>query len=41
MFAMAFAVDSGNYGTVSLNGLGFIVLGFTPEAMAKGNWSVG
>ena len=41
MFAMAFAVDSGTYGTVSLDGLGFIVLGFTPEAMAKGNWSVG
>jgi hypothetical protein len=40
-FAMAFEVDSGTYGTVSLDGLGFIVLGFTPEAMAKGNWSVG
>jgi hypothetical protein len=26
---------------VSLDGLGFIVLGFTPEEMAKGNWSVG
>ena len=30
-----------SYGTVSLDGLGFIVLGFTPEAMGKGNWSVG
>ena len=40
-FAMAFQVDSGSYGTVGLDGLGFIVLGFTPEAMAKGNWSVG
>ncbi len=29
------------YGTVSLDGLGFIVLGFTPEEMGKGNWSVG
>jgi hypothetical protein len=38
---MAFAVDRGTYGTVSLDGLGFIVLGFTPEAMGKGNWSVG
>jgi hypothetical protein len=38
---MAFAVDRGSYGTVSLDGLGFIVLGFTPEAMGKGNWSVG
>ena len=40
-FAMAFAVDRGSYGTVSLDGLGFIVLGFTPEEMSKGNWSVG
>src|SRR6185295_12516311 len=40
-FAMAFAVDRGSYGTVSLDGLGFIVLGFTPAEMGKGNWSVG
>ena len=40
-FAMAFKVDQGSYGTVSLDGLGFIVLGLTPEAMGKGNWSVG
>ena len=40
-FAMAFQVERGSYGAVSLDGLGFIVLGFTPEAMAKGNWSVG
>ena len=40
-FAMAFQVDRGSYDTVSLDGLGFIVLGFTPEAMGKGNWSVG
>lgn len=40
-FAMAFAVDRGSYGTTSLDGLGFIVLGFTPEEMGKGNWSVG
>src|SRR5687767_2388841 len=40
-FAMAFSVDRGTYGTVSLDGLGFIVLGFTPEEMGKGNWSVG
>jgi hypothetical protein len=40
-FAMAFAIERGIYGTVSLDGLGFIVLGFTPEAMGKGNWSVG
>jgi hypothetical protein len=40
-FAMAFQIDRGIYGTVSLDGLGFIILGWTPEAMAKGNWSVG
>jgi hypothetical protein len=38
---MAFQVDRGSYGTVSLDGLGFIVLGWTPEAMGSGNWSVG
>ena len=38
---MAFEIERGLYGTVSLDGLGFIVLGFTPEAMGKGNWSVG
>jgi hypothetical protein len=31
MFAMAFRIDRGSYGTVSLDGLGFIVLGLTPE----------
>jgi len=40
-FAMAFHIDRGGYGAVPLDGLGFIVLGRTPEAMAKGNWSVG
>jgi hypothetical protein len=40
-FAMAFQVERGKYGSVSLDGLGFIVLGLTPEAMGKGNWSVG
>ena len=40
-FAMAFKVDHGGYGAVPLDGLGFIVLGRTPEAMGKGNWSVG
>ena len=38
---MAFQIDRGTYGAVSLDGLGFIVLGFTPEEMGKGNWSVG
>src|SRR5258705_4616134 len=40
-FAMAFQIERGSFGTVSLDGLGFIVLGLTPEAMGKGNWSVG
>jgi len=40
-FAMAFQIDRGSYGALALDGLGFIVLGWTPEAMGKGNWSVG
>src|SRR3989442_8326580 len=40
-FAMAFQIERGSYGSVKLDGLGFIVLGLTPEAMGKGNWSVG
>jgi hypothetical protein len=40
-FAMAMQIDKGKYGNVPLDGLGFILLGFTPEAMGKGNWSVG
>ena len=40
-FAMAMQIERGNYGKVPLDGLGFIVLGLTPEAMGKGNWSVG
>ena len=40
-FAMAFQIEKGAFGGVSLDRLAFIVLGFTPEAMGKGNWSVG
>lgn len=40
-FAMAFQIERGTYGEARLDGLGFIVLGLTPEAMGKGNWSVG
>ncbi len=40
-FAMAFQIERGAFDSVSLDGLGFIVLGLTPEAMGKGNWSVG
>ena len=41
LFAMAFKIDRGAYGAIPLDGLGFIVLGQTPEAMVRGNWSVG
>jgi len=41
IFTMGFQIDRGGYGDVPLDGLGFIVIGRTPEAMAKGNWSVG
>lgn len=40
-FAMAFEVSHGSFGMVSLDGLGFIILGFTPGPMANGDWSVG
>jgi hypothetical protein len=40
-FAMAFQIEHGNYGPTTLDGVSFIVLGVTPEAMIKGNWSVG
>jgi hypothetical protein len=40
-FVMAFQIDRGSYGAVPLDGLGFVLLGFTPEAMGQGNWSVG
>jgi hypothetical protein len=41
IFAMGYQIENGTFGSTSLDGLGFIVLGFTPEAMGKGNWSVG
>ncbi len=40
-FAMGYQIENGTFGPTSLDGLGFIVVGFTPEAMGKGNWSVG
>jgi hypothetical protein len=40
-FAMSFQIERGKFGAVSLDGLAFIVLGWTPEEMGKGNWSVG
>jgi hypothetical protein len=38
---MAFQIERGSYGSISLDGLGFVVVGLTPEEMGKGNWSVG
>jgi hypothetical protein len=38
---MGLQIERGSYGDVSLDGIGFVVLGFTPEEMGKGNWSVG
>jgi hypothetical protein len=40
-FAMSFKIEQGKFGEVPLDGLGFIVVGFTPEEMGKGNWSAG
>jgi hypothetical protein len=40
-FAMAFRIERGSFGDIPLDGLGFVVVGFTPQEMAKGNWSVG
>jgi hypothetical protein len=38
---MGYKIETGRFGELSLDGLGFIVLGFTPEEMGKGNWSAG
>ena len=40
-FAMAMQVERGSYGEVPLDGVAFVVLGYTPEEMSKGNWKVG
>jgi hypothetical protein len=40
-FAMTMQIERGSFGEVALSGLTFIVLGYTPEEMGKGNWSVG
>src|ERR1700694_2664816 len=39
--ALVMCIDDGKYGAVSLNGMHFAVVGYTPEEMLKGNWSVG
>jgi len=40
-FAMAMQIERGSFGDVPLDGIAFVVLGYTPEEMGKGNWSVG
>ena len=40
-FAMGFTIEQGKFGDVALDGLGFIVVGFTPAEMSKGDWSAG
>ena len=41
LFAMAYQIEEGRFGSLTLDGLGFIVIGLTPAEMGKGNWSVG
>ena len=38
---MGFSIEQGHFGDVTLDGLGFMIVGFTPEAMVKGNWTAG
>jgi hypothetical protein len=40
-FAMGFKIEQGKFGEVPLDGLGFVIVGFTPEEMGKGDWSAG
>jgi hypothetical protein len=40
-FALVFHVDKGQHRDLSLDGLNFAVLGYTPGPMGAGNWSVG
>jgi len=40
-FAMAMQIERGSFGGVSLDGIPFVVVVYTPEEMGKGNWSVG
>jgi hypothetical protein len=40
-FAFAFHIDQGQYGSLTLDGLNFAVVGSTPGVMSQGNWSVG
>jgi hypothetical protein len=41
VFAMAFRVNRGRFGDVSLDGLCFVLAGVAPGPMGEGNWKVG
>ena len=40
-FGMTMQIERGSYGSLALDGLAFVLLGYTPAEMGKGNWSVG
>jgi hypothetical protein len=40
-FAITMQIERGSFDDVTLDGLCFIVLGYAPAEMGKGNWSVG
>jgi hypothetical protein len=40
-FAMVYHVEQGRYGSTGLDDLNFAIVGYTPGAMAAGDWSVG
>jgi len=40
-FAFVFHIDQGQYGSLTLAGLNFAVVGQAPGVMGQGNWSVG
>jgi hypothetical protein len=41
IFAFVHHIDRGQFNGTQLDGLNFVVVGRTPEEMAKGNWTVG
>ncbi|HET8578555.1 MAG TPA: DUF1326 domain-containing protein [Methylomirabilota bacterium] len=40
-FLFGFDIGTGRYGGVTLDGLKFAVVGYTPAVMVDGNWSIG
>ena len=39
--ALVYHIDQGRYGTTKLDDLNFVIVAHAPDAMGKGNWSVG